>query len=226
MATSQNGYTVIERDDCKFYKIAGIDLPLRPDDCGYVLAHFARHFNREVEALGATETFGHALRQISGSNDWSNHASGTALDLNASQHPQGKTGTFAPMEQAALDLLVKQYDEVVRWGGTFRTTKDEMHFEIDKDYADVRRLAKVLRRDGVVSLVRLVPGKSNLDVYMVKRELKHHGYFSGEMNNKFTSEMRESYKALQRALGFEDADADGIPGPASLQYLGLTAKEV
>jgi len=226
MAISQNGYDVVARDQCTFYDdiVVGLSLPLRSDDCGYVLADFLRHFNAQVEPLGRTETFGHALRQISGSDEWSNHASGTAADANASQHKQGHTGTFTTDELERLQRLLAEYDGVIRWGGTFRTTKDEMHFEIDKPYAAVHLLARVIRRNDTVVLSRLAFGNRNLDVYMVKRRLKKLGFFDGSLTNYFGKALKRAYAAYQTSLGFTGSDADGVPGTGSLMSLGFEVR--
>jgi hypothetical protein len=221
MTQSQNGYSVITRDDCKSYKVDNFTVPLRADDCGYVLAKFARHFDRKIEDLGKTETFGWSGRKIANSDEYSNHASGTALDANSAQHPYGKINTFSPSEEEKLRDLLSDFDDVIRWGGDYRYSKDEMHFEINKSYAEVHLLASVLRRDGKVYLSRLAPGKRNLDVYMVKRALSKRLLFSGTMNNYFSVELRKAYAEWQKSLGFTGTDADGIPGPSSLEALGF-----
>ena len=223
---SQNGYTVIQRDDCTSYDVVpGLSLPLRPDDCGYLMADFARRYHKDVEPLGVTETFGHAYRQISGSDEWSNHASGTGLDTNSAQHPYGQQGTFTATELSNLEKLLEDYDGVIRWGGTFRTTKDEMHYEIDKPYEAVSLLARVVKRNGQVSLSRLKPGNRNIDVYMVKRLLSKRGLFDGNMNNYFGKALQAAYAKWQESLGYTDHEADGIPGVVSIEALGLTVKE-
>jgi hypothetical protein len=224
MEYSQNGYSVIERDDCKFYDVGALDLPLRADDCGFLLSRFVRRFARLVEPIGKTETFGHAKRQISNSNDWSNHASGTAVDINSSQHPYGAMDTFSNVEHNSLRGLLADFDDVVKWGGDYRYTKDEMHFEINKPYSDVHLLARVVRRNGAVYLSKLEYGKRNLDVYMVKRNLKRRGFFTGTMNDYFSRELQTSYAEWQKSLGYEGADADGVPGKSSLEQLGFTVK--
>lgn len=227
MVDSQNGYSVIAREQCTFYDniVPGLSLPLRPDDCGYVLAHFLRRFNQSVEPLNKGDTYGHAMRMISGSDEWSNHASATAADANSVQHPQGHTGTFTVAELQALDNLLEEYDNVIRWGGTFRTTKDEMHFEIDRAYAEVHLLTRILKRDNTLVLSRLAFGNRNLDVYMVKRALKKQGFFTGELSNYYGKGFTTAYAAFQRSLGYTGDDADGTPGVASLGALGFTVRE-
>lgn len=59
----------------------------------------------------------------------SNHASGTAIDLNATIHPLGSTGTFSDEQIARLRDLLDELAPVLAWGGDFERP-DEMHFEI------------------------------------------------------------------------------------------------
>jgi hypothetical protein len=66
---------------------------------------------------------------VRGSTDnLSNHSSGTAIDLNATEHPLGKVGTFPAEKVPMIRALAKKYSLI--WGGDYRNRKDEMHFEI------------------------------------------------------------------------------------------------
>lgn len=162
---SQNGYPVIARADAddalRVWTIPGqsrnIDVPLLPAAPGFVLAHWALTVDREIEDLEATigDDFGWNERPIAGTDEWSNHASATALDLNASRHAQGKTGTWLdpspPRGKSSEwryermdDLLAGKYRGVIRAGYTFRTVVDDMHFELVAGRTAVRELATAL----------------------------------------------------------------------------------
>lgn len=227
MPVSQNGYSVIESTQTKDYEVGveGLLVPLRNDDCGVVLADFLRKYNNRVEPLGRTETFGYSKRQIAGTDEWSNHASATAADANSAQHPFGRTGTFTVNEVFELRELLAEYDGVIRWGGNYSGTKDEMHFEIDRDYDEVQLLASIIKRHNRVYLNRLKPGNRNLDVYMVKRELKRRGFYDKALNRYFGKSLTSAYKDWQQSLGYTGSDADGIPGRASLEALNFKVKE-
>ena len=128
MSVSQNGWSVITRTIG--HEIAGVTIPLRPGAAGRVLAEFARAFHQRVERLkDVRDDWGYSYRKIGGSSSWSNHASGTALDLNSLRHAQGRRGTFSSTELANLRRLLKEYP-VIKWGGDYNSTPDEMHFEI------------------------------------------------------------------------------------------------
>lgn len=72
---------------------------------------------------------------------FSNHASGTVIDLNAPKHPQGRWATFSDAQVAELWKLLTRYEGVIRWGGTCTGTPDEMHFKTDASPSRVKELA-------------------------------------------------------------------------------------
>ena len=77
----------------------------------------------------------------------SNHSSGTAIDLNATQHALGKVGTFEAGKVPMIRALAKKYG--LTWGGDYKTRADEMHFEVNIGPAKVAELVKKLGLDGV-----------------------------------------------------------------------------
>lgn len=72
-----------------------------------------------------------------------------------------------------------------------------------------------------VRLSRLLPGKRNTDVVLVKRRLERRGFYNGDHNNFFSEALRRSYVKWQKELGYEGKDANGIPGKQSLERLGF-----
>ena len=96
-----------------------------------LLVGFAAEFHELIEPIdeGTLDDWGYCFRQVRGSTDnLSNHSSGTAIDLNATQHPLGKVGTFPNEKVPMIRALAKKYGLI--WGGDYRNRKDEMHFEI------------------------------------------------------------------------------------------------
>ena len=96
-----------------------------------LIAGFCAEFHKLIEPIdeGKLDDWGYAFRMVRGSTDkLSNHSSGTAIDLNATQHPLGKVGTFPSEKVPMIRALAKKYGMI--WGGDFRHRKDEMHFEI------------------------------------------------------------------------------------------------
>lgn len=91
---------------------------------------FCKRFNAEVEPITRAHSWGYANREIRGSATISNHASGTAIDLNAPDHPLGASGTFTAAQVRAIRRLLVDFPQV-RWGGDYHGRRDEMHFEIN-----------------------------------------------------------------------------------------------
>jgi len=96
-----------------------------------LLVGFAAEFHKLIEPIdeGTLDDWGYAYRDVRGSTTTlSNHSSGTAIDLNATQHPLGKVGTFPIEKVPMIRALAKKYGLI--WGGDYRGRKDEMHFEV------------------------------------------------------------------------------------------------
>ena len=116
----------------KSFPVNGTDLKIRcAKDAGLLLSCFAAEFHTLIEPIdtGKLDDWGYAYRMVRGTTDkLSNHASGTAIDLNATQHPLGKAGTFEASKIPMIQALAKKYGLI--WGGDYKGRKDEMHFEI------------------------------------------------------------------------------------------------
>ena len=109
-------------------------LYLRDGSAGFLLAHLAVWFHERVERLdlGVWDEWGYANRPVRGStSSISNHASGTAMDLNATRHPLGVpiSRTFTTAQVRAIRHRLKLYHGRVDWGGEW-SRPDGMHFEL------------------------------------------------------------------------------------------------
>ncbi|QEM40895.1 MAG: M15 family peptidase [Phage AS32] len=147
---SQNNWPALEQDSSKLFTWTvpgdGTKLRLRNGSAGFLLIHLATRFDRKVEDLtgGILDDWGYAYRPIRGyTTTMSNHSSGTAIDLNATQHPLGADNTFTDEEEEKINRLLRKYDGCIRWGGNYKYRVDEMHFEIDRP---LRACEKVARR--------------------------------------------------------------------------------
>ena len=145
MAVSQNGWKANDRSLIASYSVPGGRISMRKGDVATILVYVAKRFHSEVENLIWPGNWGYAERPIRGSRTTSNHASGTAIDLNAPRHPLGKRGTFSKSQVRKIKKILSDLDHVVRWGGNYRGRKDEMHFEINKGTAAVRAVARKIR---------------------------------------------------------------------------------
>ena len=135
MTTSQNGWQVIpDYLDAALVNMRFITGQIRGGDTAVVLGWVADRYNSTVEPIRVDQSWGYAPRKIAGSNTISNHASGTAIDINSLDHPQ-HADTMDAAHKAACRAIVEASKvgvvPVVRWGGDYPTSQlDQMHFEI------------------------------------------------------------------------------------------------
>jgi hypothetical protein len=112
----------------------------------------AAEFDKRVEdidnARGTVDDGAWNYRTISGSTQYSNHASATAIDLNWTKHPLGSYGTFTAQQVQIIHQILAECSWAVRWGGDYSGRKDEMHFEINTDWAGCQRASDTIKARG------------------------------------------------------------------------------
>ena len=148
---SQNGWPVNPPRGMR--TIPGTDVQVNVADgpAGDVLMYVAEQVHTRVEDVtldsvdGEEDDWGHAHREVRGGGDLSNHASATAIDLNATRHPLGVRDTFTTEQVDEIHRIMDEVDGVVRWGGDYQNRADEMHFEINASLAEVTAVAERLR---------------------------------------------------------------------------------
>lgn len=153
MPRSQNGFSANNRALMSTKTIPGTDrrITLRRGVTGWILRDFAAWFDDHVESIdaGQLDDWGYASRPIRGSSTTlSNHASGTAIDLNALKHPMGRRNTFSNADEKRIRRQLRIYQGCIRWGGDYTGRPDEMHFEIDQDSAACKRVRAKLKKLG------------------------------------------------------------------------------
>jgi hypothetical protein len=136
MPVSQNGWKAGDEALMKSHTIPGTDIALRVYDghVATIMMYVAGEINK-IEKLNPKKTqwcWGYAYRPIRGQSvGLSNHASGTAIDLNAPNHPRGKRGTWGVVKKARIRKVLKPLKAVIRWGEDYVSAPcDGMHFEI------------------------------------------------------------------------------------------------
>ena len=152
MLTSYNGWPASKDQDeigVKSYLVPGTMRKLRcASAVAPLLIGFAAEFHSLIEPIddGTYDDWGFAYRDVRGvPGKLSNHASGTAIDLNATRHLLGKVGTFDSAKVPMLRALAHKYG--LTWGGDYKNRKDEMHFEISIDA--VKAAALITKIQGV-----------------------------------------------------------------------------
>ncbi len=130
---TQNGWLKCAREECETLPVPGTDddvvsIELRKGDPATILIAWAAWFHRNVRPINLAP-----YRNYwgwSATNDvWnSNHLSGTAVDLCASELPWNLR--TMPAEQIqAVEQGLTLFEGAVFWGGRLERA-DEMHFEI------------------------------------------------------------------------------------------------
>jgi hypothetical protein len=148
------GWSILQRDQVPTFEVqlsGGVaKLYIRPGDTATILCDLIKRYDATVEPVigPVLDYWTFALRMVRESDRiWSEHSAGTALDIRALLHPRGRRGTFTDAQVAAIHDLLDFYEGVVDWGGNFKTTVDEMHFEIGAKPGDpaIARVAAKIR---------------------------------------------------------------------------------
>jgi hypothetical protein len=129
MANSENGWPLVVEAQLEPLAWLPNNARLLAGPVAQVLGYVARQFAARVEPITSTSSF-RPNAIIAGTKAFSNHASGTALDLNGGKHAMGESGTFAKIQVDAIRQILAECSGVLRWGGDYASRPDEMHFEI------------------------------------------------------------------------------------------------
>lgn len=136
---SYNGWPTISKDGASWWESpsltrisvpGGWTLTVCGGDVASIFKRFATDYAAKVEPL-ISQPYGYEYRKnVNNAGQWSCHASGTAIDLNAPKHPNGTKApaTFGPGQIAAVHELLAFYTPL-RW----IENSDPMHFEINVD---------------------------------------------------------------------------------------------
>lgn len=148
---SQNGYPVLHTTSRLLHvwvipsRTGTFRLRLRNGSAGFLLAHFFLWYADTIEKVSGKvlDDWGWAARPfVRGSTEQiTNHASGTAGDVNAMQHPLG-TLTLSRWKRAKIRARLLIYAGCIRGGLDYAHRKDEMHYEINKRLSVCEKVAR------------------------------------------------------------------------------------
>lgn len=218
MVTSQNGYSANDESLIKTWLIPGTTrkIRLRADDCGFLLTHFAAWFDKAIETIdndGELDDWGYAERTVRGSaTTLSNHASGTAIDLNAPEHPLGVRGTFTETQEAMVRAQLRVYEGCIRWGGDYANRADEMHWEINRPYDEVARVARKLRAPAPGEDTEMTPEQAT-QLAMIHAQTRANARLMVSLSNNLTALMKRELDddaATRARLDALQADVDAV----------------
>lgn len=149
---SENGWPVDPPRGARIIPGTNVRVTVADGPAGDVLMHVLGQVSSRVENAsrdsdrGERDDWGYVNRGVRGNNTViSNHASATAVDINATRHPLGARGTFTPAQVTEIHRILAETGNVVRWGGDYTRRADEMHFEINASPEEVARVAERLR---------------------------------------------------------------------------------
>lgn len=200
MATTQNGWTA-HTTQAALRPLAYVTGRVHP--AAYALfLHFCTWFNSTIEPIDKSSSWGWAYRPIRGATTGlSNHASGTAIDLNAPRHPMGKANTFTAAQQAKIRAQLSKYEGRLFWGGDWRNRPDDMHFEIRGTASQLAALTARLGLDAA---------KPAPTTYAVLRVGSR-----GDAVRRLQAGLNRVFPAYRHDLGGKLLAVDGIFGTAT-----------
>ncbi|HEY0690563.1 MAG TPA: M15 family metallopeptidase [Kribbella sp.] len=143
-SVSANGWP-LRHEDIVEHKVegSGAAVALRTGDVATVLLHVARRFHYEVASLLP----GQVSQTDGGAPFESNYLSGTAFAIRPDLYPAGVKGNLFPHELAVVRDILAECEGTVRWGGDFKRSPKEGHFQVDVKPGNAK-LAKVARQIG------------------------------------------------------------------------------
>lgn len=213
MPKCQNGWPIANADQQdRGPLIRDITVPngVLKGDVAVVFRWLAEQYDKRVERLIRGWCWGWHVKQIEGSNEWSNHSGGLAVDFNAPKHPMADGSTSRTMSAHQINechAIERESDGVLRWGGDF-SRDDPMHWEIVGSRASVKKFADRLRGVDVKEPVMQEPFEARIPALT---EGDSDADFSGY--NMITR--------IQRIVGAED---DGVWGPKTTDRIAVWCK--
>ena len=218
MAVSRNDWDVYtSSSDPNLTPFPWVTGRVRSGDHYVVLDYVARRFNTEVEKIVIGHSWGWAYRAVRGyTTVVSEHATGTATDYNAPNHPIGVRNTFSILKRARIRKIVKDCRGAVRWGGEW-ARPDDMHFELIGGNAKIKEVADLIRagklpNSGSKHTIKPVAK----DPKPIKPTKKPAGIKRPPqliVGGKFGKPTVKSLQSLMALCGYMQGKLDGVPGP-------------
>lgn len=234
MVASQNGWRANDPSVVSRRQVPGTNvwLTVHNGPAGDLLLQVASLFDRLVQNIdtppgGTPDDWGFAMRPIVGSTVLSNHASGTAIDLNATRWPLGSDPSVNLNSGQIMRVrqIVSATGGVVRWGGDYVGRKDPMHFEINdgRTEQDCARALSALQNwgggggGGGSKHATIQRGSTGPDVELIQRFLGVVG--PGDPGYGTFGPATEA--AVRRYQQMQGLTVDGVCGPATWAKTGL-----
>lgn len=138
MSTSYNGWPASKTLATRVIEpVKGCKLRVADDDTVVeIFNYLVKQFHARVDDVTKphpADDWGYNYRaNVNNPSQLSNHSSGTAIDLDATEHPNkvATHRTFTPKQIAEVHQILDELGGLVRWGGDYTNTPDAMHFEL------------------------------------------------------------------------------------------------
>jgi hypothetical protein len=137
MATSYNGWPASPDKNAinvvAFGDSLGFPFPggVRSGDPFTVLGYVAKQLHYRVEPCISGWCWGYNYRaNVNNPTTLSCHASATAIDYNAPNHPNGVRGTWTSAQVGEVRKILAEAEGSIQWGEDYSGTVDGMHFEV------------------------------------------------------------------------------------------------
>ena len=135
-SVSENGWRMCNRDECEVVTVAGMSVPLRSGDAATILEAWMRWYHEHVEPIDRYKPIDDWGWSLNNDVATSNHLSGTAVDINATQYPWGRR--VMPADRIArVRTGLALFEGAVFWGADWDRA-DEMHYQIGWPERDPR----------------------------------------------------------------------------------------
>lgn len=186
MPTSYNGWpaspNLADLDTARIEPVKGRTFIVRAV-AAPLFAYLIRRFHAEVDPItgGVMDEWSYNYRKGRATSALSCHASATAVDLDATQFPMGRTNMTAA-QRAAVRRILAASRRQFRWGGDFsRGYEDEMHFELVKGTSPTTVKAAIhamgLHADGRVLWPQDLGRSHRVRIKVLKRALAKVGLY-------------------------------------------------
>lgn len=149
--TSYNGWPANSDPDAigitDFGNAKGFPFPggVKSGDVATVLGYVAMALHTRVEPCINGWCWGWTYKaNVNNPSQLSCHASGTAIDWNAPDHPNGSSGTFSSSQVGTIYTILDEVQGAVDWLQGY----DEMHFEIAVSASSLAAIAATLPAGG------------------------------------------------------------------------------
>lgn len=210
--TSYNGWPASDDPQAinvqPFGDAVGLPFPggVRGGDVATVLGYVMTQLHERVEPCVAGWDWGYSYRaNVNNPNTLSCHASATACDYNAPNHPNGVHGTWTDDQIVTVREILAEVQGAVQWGEDYTGTVDGMHFEIIVSATTLAAVAASLPASGPAPTPD--PDLEDLDMYQLVEADGGNGAVFAYAPGRFIHVPDPSHLDVGHAAGLWDAAA-------------------